>query len=247
MKLGIMQPYFFPYVGYFDLINRVDRWVVFDTAQYIRHGWVNRNRILHPTTGWQYVIVPLAKHERDTPISQVQTAKRAQWAPRILGQIMHYKKRAPYFRQTFQFVEDCLQGEECNLARLNAGILAKTCAFIGIPFNSSMFSEMNLTLDSVLGPGDWALRISEAMAAAEYINPPGGAELFDSARFAASGVKLTLQEPVEFTYACPGYTFEPALSIIDVLMWVSPKDIKQRLDCLKGGVVPGSSDIAAVL
>jgi hypothetical protein len=236
MKLGIMQPYFFPYVGYFDLINRVDRWVVFDTAQYIRHGWVNRNRILHPTSGWQYVMVPLARHERETPINQVQTAERNQWAPRILGQIMHYKKRAPYFRQTFEFVEDCLKSEESNLARLNAEILAKTCAFIGIPFNSSIFSEMNLTLGPVLGPGDWALRIAEDMRATEYINPPGGAELFDSAQFATSGVKLTLQDPVEFTYPCPTYTFEPSLSILDVLMWVAPTEIRLRLDAMKAGI-----------
>jgi WbqC-like protein family len=242
MKLGVMQPYFFPYVGYFDLINRVDRWVVFDTAQYIRHGWINRNRILHPTSGWNYVIAPVIKHQRDTPINQIQTLKREQWAPRILGQMLHYKKRAPYFRRTFQFVEDCLQGDERNLARLNAEILAKTCAFIGIPFNSSIFSEMNLPLSPVLGPGDWALRISEAMGATEYFNPPGGAELFDSARFATSGIKLTLQEPVTFSYACQGYTFEPSLSIIDVLMWVSPTEIKQRLDDIKAGVVPKCSD-----
>ena len=230
MKLGIMQPYFFPYVGYFDLINRVDRWVVFDTAQYIRHGWVNRNRILHPTSGWQYVIVPLSKHERETPINQVQTLKPSQWVPRMLGQIMHYKKRAPFFRQAFEFVEDCLQSAECNLARLNVEILAKTCAFIGIPFNSLIFSEMNLTLGPVLGPEDWALRISEAMGATEYINPPGGAELFVPARFASSGIKLKIQEPIEFRYECSGYQFEPNLSVIDALMWNSPQALKTYLD-----------------
>ena len=65
MRLGIMQPYFFPYLGYFDLINSTDRWIVFDTVQYIRHGWINRNRILHPNEGWQYIIVPIMKAKRE--------------------------------------------------------------------------------------------------------------------------------------------------------------------------------------
>ena len=89
MVLGIMQPYFFPYLGYFDLINRCDKWIVFDTPQYIRHGWINRNRILHPQQGWQYIIVPVKKHKRDTPINQIEIVPPALWSPRILGQLMH--------------------------------------------------------------------------------------------------------------------------------------------------------------
>src|SRR5580693_8893111 len=108
MRLGIMQPYLFPYPGYFDLINRCDRWVVFDTAQYIRHGWVNRNRILHPTSGWQYIIVPLKKHERETPINQIETQPYEQWASRILGQLQHYKKKAPGYAVASALVDDCL-------------------------------------------------------------------------------------------------------------------------------------------
>ena len=72
MILGIMQAYFFPYLGYFDLINCSDKWIVFDTVQYIRHGWVNRNRILHPTEGWQYIIVPIRKSKREAVLSSVE-------------------------------------------------------------------------------------------------------------------------------------------------------------------------------
>ncbi|MBN2466493.1 WbqC family protein, partial [candidate division WOR-3 bacterium] len=87
-----MQPYFFPYLGYFDLIYRTDRWVVFDTAQYIRHGWVNRNRILHPSSGWQYITAPLRQHHRDTPISGVLVKEGRDWRDRVCGQLVHYKK-----------------------------------------------------------------------------------------------------------------------------------------------------------
>ena len=83
MKLGIMQPYFFPYPGYFALIAQVDRWVVFDTPQYMRHGWVNRNRILHPGSGWQYIVAPLVKHRRSTSIRDIRLADPGALSGRI--------------------------------------------------------------------------------------------------------------------------------------------------------------------
>jgi hypothetical protein len=230
MVLSIMQPYFFPYLGYFDLINRCDKWIVFDTPQYIRHGWINRNRILHPRQGWEYIIVPVKKHKRDTPINQIEIAPPALWRPRILGQLMHYKKTAPFFRKTLQLVEGCLATETTSLAVLNIRILGLLSAHLGIRWQHEVFSTMQLDLDAVKAPGDWALRISVALGAEEYINSLGGAELFDRAQFAAHGIKLTIQPPFEFTYACPGYTFEPNLSVIDALMWNSPKVIKAHLD-----------------
>ena len=120
--LGIMQPYFFPYLGYFDLINYTDRWIVFDTVQYIRHGWVNRNRILHPKEGWQHIVVPLKKHSRDTTIKDIEISKEPKWRKRILGQSQHYKKKAPYFYETYQLIEECLTIEECSISRLNVAI-----------------------------------------------------------------------------------------------------------------------------
>jgi hypothetical protein len=230
MMLGIMQPYFFPYLGYFDLINRADRWVVFDTVQYIRHGWVNRNRILHPTAGWQYISVPLVKHARETPISRIEAVDSAEWRERILGQLSHYRKRAPYFRETTELVAECLEGHERNLARINTRILALVCRHLDVRFDATSFAEMALPIGPVDGPGDWALRICEAMGATAYINPPGGAALFDPARFAASGISLIIQEPFEYVYSCPGHVFEPGLSVIDALMWNSTTEIKSYLD-----------------
>src|SRR5678815_4096817 len=108
MKLGIMQPYFFPYLGYFDLIHRVDEWVVFDTAQYIRHGWVNRNRILHPTEGWQYVTVPIQKHLQDISICDVQIVSGGGWRERLERQLHHYRRRAPHYDAVMALVHECL-------------------------------------------------------------------------------------------------------------------------------------------
>lgn len=230
MKLGIMQPYFFPYLGYFDLINRVDRWIVFDTPQYIRHGWINRNRILHPAKGWQYIIVPLAKHSRDTAIKEVQILPHTDWRSRILGQIMHYKKRAPGFSRTYALIEECLDAGELSLSRLNTRILARICVHLEIPFNCTLFSEMGLSLGPIDGPGDWALKICQCLRADEYLNPPGGEGLFDPAKFSAAGINLLIQDPFTFLYDCPGYCFEPNLSVIDALMWNEPDRIKAHLD-----------------
>ena len=214
-----MQPYLFPYLGYFDLINRVDRWVVFDTAQYIRHGWVNRNRILHPTQGWQYILAPLVKHHREARICDVQIVEGRDWRDRIEGQLQHYRGQAPQFDSTMTLLRECLALPERSLSRLNVELLRKVCAYLGIPFSPGVFSEMGLVLGPIEGPGDWALRIAEALGASEYVNPPGGADLFDREKFAACGIRLTIQEPVAFTYECPGYEFQPGLSIVDVLMW----------------------------
>jgi len=181
MKLGIMQPYFFPYLGYFELIQRTDRWIVFDTAQYIRHGWVNRNRILHPRTGSQYIKVPIKHCARETPISQIEIADRQQLQSTILGQIEHYKKRAPFYQETAALVEQCLSGDETFLSRLNVSILAQVTQHLDIPFHCQVFSEMQLPLGPVEGPGDWALRIAEALHASEYVNPPGSVDLIGNA------------------------------------------------------------------
>jgi hypothetical protein len=230
MTLGIMQPYFFPYLGYFDLINCSDRWVVFDTAQYIRHGWVNRNRILHPREGWQYIIVPLKKYSRDTMIKDVEISDDPGWRSRILGQIQHYRKRAPYFKEVNMLVEDCLESEEGLLSRLNVAIMERVSQYLGIPFEYDYFSEMDLELGPVEGPGDWALRISEAMGAKEYVNPPGGIEIFDPARFEKLGIRLTIRNLPSIEYVCRGYEFIPGLSIIEVLMWNQPDKVREYLN-----------------
>lgn len=230
MKLGIMQPYFFPYLGYFDLIQSVDTWISFDTAQYIRHGWVNRNRILHPTQGWQYVVAPLRKHARESRICDVLVVEGADWRLRIERQLDHYRGRAPHFDAVRGLVRDCLGTTEASLARLNLEILRRCCAFLGLSFAPLVFSEMKLALGPVEGPGDWALRIAEALGAREYVNPPGGAELFDPAAFAALGIRLSFQRPLDFAYECPGYRFEPSLSILDVLLWNSRDSVKAYLE-----------------
>lgn len=227
MKLGIMQPYFFPYLGYFNLINHADRWIVFDTAQYIRHGWVNRNRILRPRGGWQYIIVPLKKCSRETAIKDVVIDNRLNWKDRVTGQLQHYRK-APHFKETMRLVKECLAPEEDSLARMNTSILAEVCAHIGIDFDSSVFSQMALKIGPVNAADEWALGICKALGADEYINAPGGERLFDKEKYRRNGIRLTFGglPPLEYE----SREFIPDLSIIDLLMWNEPRRIKSHLE-----------------
>lgn len=229
MKLGIMQPYFFPYLGYFDLINYAENWIVFDDVQYIRHGWINRNRILHPSDGWSYIIVPV-RHTREMHIREVTIAEDAKWKKRILGQLHNYKGKAPYYDRVIALIEDCFAYQDNLISRFNVFALGKVCAYLGIHFDYAIFSEMNLNLDNIEGPGDWALKISQAVKAKEYVNPPGGETLFDKERFSTSNIKLTIRNLPPLLYDCPGFKFIPNLSIIDVLMWNHSETIKNYLD-----------------
>lgn len=229
MKLGIMQPYFFPYLGYLDLINRADQWVVFDRIQYIRHGWVNRNRILHPESGWQYIIVPVKKHSRATTIDQIVVSDHADWRGRILGQLGHYKKHAPFYDETVALVAECLSYEDKMLCTLNVKILERICRKLAIPFQYKYFSELQLSLGDIEEPGDWALEISKAMGATEYVNPPGGADIFDHRKFEEENIVLTIQQFSNLEYSCKPYSFIPGLSIVDVLMWNSRERIRAHL------------------
>jgi hypothetical protein len=243
VKLAGNQPYFFPYLGHFDLINQADVWIVYDVAQYIRHGWVNRNRILHSTSGWQYIIVPLKKHHFTTPINQIEISSDFDWRTKIVCQLHHYRKEAPYYSQTIDFLEECFSESERNLARCNTRILRATCHRLGIETPIQVFSEMGLSIGSVESPEDLAIGICLAVGAGEYINPPGGAGLYSAERFAERGIKLTIQSFTNMTYDCGRYHYEPALSIIDVMMWNSPEQIKHYLDSSHSNRTPeGSSN-----
>jgi len=230
MILGIMQPYFFPHLGYFDLIHRSDRWIVFDKVKYIRHGWINRNRIHHPDEGWQYIVVPLKKHASHTNICDIQINEDLDWKGKLIGQLQHYKKASNRFLETIEVVQDCLESDEQSLSRLNASILDKMCAHLGIEFKYQFLSEMKLELEPVAGPGDWALNISAALGASGYVNPSGGEELFDAAQFKHRGINLEIRDIPPMSYESAPYEFIPRLSIIDLLMWNSPEAIHDYLD-----------------
>ena len=108
MKLGIMQPYFIPYIGYFQLIKHTDRFILFDPVQFIRHGWIERNRILKPVEGWQYLSIPLIKQSRDALIKDTCINDNTNWRDKNMRQLEHSKKRTPYYNEAKTFIDTIL-------------------------------------------------------------------------------------------------------------------------------------------
>jgi len=231
-RLGIMQPYFFPYLGYFQLIHAVDRWVILDNVQNIRRGWISRNRILDPLHDWTYLTIPVRKHHLDTLIKDVMIGDLPSARARILGQLNVYKGRAPYFAETVDFVRRCLSFDVPTLARLNGLVLEKCCELLGLPFDHHFASELEARATSS-APSDRRERLfwlGETLEAKVHIYPPGARELYDKADFASRGFELWFLHPEEIHYEQGGRPFVPNLSIIDVLMWNSVGDVKALLD-----------------
>ena len=130
MKVGIMQPYFFPYIGYFALVNYVDEFIFFDTPQYINHGWVNRNRILRQNGVPGYVTVPIQKASQNTSIKDIKISNSSDWKNKIFGQITVYKKKAPYYKEILSVLHSILDKEYEYLADLNIESIKTVCTYI---------------------------------------------------------------------------------------------------------------------
>lgn len=229
MRLGLMQPYFFPYLGYFDLINSVDLWVAFDTVQYIRRGWMNRNRILHPKEGWTYITAPVAKHPRETLIKDIWFADEP-WKERIKGQLSHYKG-APFYREVLALLDRCFKYNGRSLLDFNLFSLYVFCEYLGIRFNYRVLSLLGLDLGPIEKPSDWAIQLCKALRFATYVNAPGGVEtgIYSADEFERHGIELLIAGRPPMVYGAEG-RFIPHLSILDVLMWNDPQAIKEYLD-----------------
>ena len=225
-----MQPYFFPYIGYFALIAQTDRWVVFDVVQYNAKSWMNRNRILHPRAGWQYVAVPVHHAPKGTPIHDIRVQDKGAALARLLGQLEHYRRRALHFPAVVDLVRRAFARVSTDrLVDLNVATLAVTCEYLGVPLAASLCSELELDLDGIEHAGQWALRISEQLGADTYLNPPGGRAIFRPEEWAAAGIALRFVEPPPLRYDCRPYAFVENLSILDVLMWNRPDTIAAAL------------------
>ncbi len=231
MKLGIMQPYFFPYIGYYELIAATEKWVVFDIAQFTPKSWMTRNRILHPGSGWQYISVECSRASQNKKIYEIRLLNPAGSRDKLLGQLAHYKKRAPHFKPVCELVREAFDRLKTDsLTELNICGLSAVCAYLDIPFSPLRCSEMRLPLPAIEHPGQWALEICSALGASHYINPPGGRELFKPDEFASRNIRLSFTELRTFAYECSPYVFEPHLSILDALMWNAPDIVRGYLE-----------------
>ena len=235
MKLAIMQPYFMPYIGYISLIKNTDQFILFDTVQFIRHGWIERNRILKHNEGWQYIQVPLIKDNgRDTIIKDVRINNAENWKSKIIAQLQHYKKKAPNYYKVIGLLNDIFSNDYEDIVTLNKVSLEKTCMYLGIDCDIKVFSEMNLDIEPATAPDEWALNICKAINGAdEYWNPVGGLSFFDRSKYENAGVKIYFQEMELEEYDQKRAEFESGLSVIDVMMFNSVESIAEMLDKYK--------------
>lgn len=226
-----MQPYFFPYLGYFSLIKHVDQFILFDTVQFIRHGWIERNRILKPGEGVQYVSVPLVKSSHEARIKDVSIRNSEDWKNHIFCQLRHYKKRAPFYEKTMAVLENALDFETDSITYLNERTLRCVCEYIGIQQNIVIFSQMNLSIEAAKEPGDWALNICKELGNVdEYWNPIGGVSFINPQKYEEAGIKFNFYSVILEEYSQRRQTFEKSLSIIDVMMFNSQEKINEMLD-----------------
>ena len=232
-SLAIMQPYFFPYIGYFQLINLVDKWVVLDNVQHIRRGWINRNRVLSPNLdkGWRYINVNLVKNSVDALINEMVISDTVNWKDIILGKLSYYRNiKAPYYSQTIELVRKSIRNSTNHLVTLNMSILEIITDYIGINFNYSICSQESFDLSSVSEPDDWAFEISKQMSISTYINSIGGASFFKKEKFLNEGINIKFLKTDEVIYKQSKRTsFVSFLSIIDMLMFNSIDAIKDNL------------------
>jgi len=230
MILAAMQPYFFPYLGYFGLIKHSDRFLIGDNVQFIKGGWISRNRVLKQQEGWQYILVPLARHPLTTAIRDVKICTNEPWQPKIFNLLMHYKRKAPHYGDVIRFLERVLFYPTDSISELNAHLLAETCSYIGIPFKAITFDDLDFAIEDVNAPDEWALNICKVIGADTYINPPGGMEFYDRGKYKQAGLSLKFLKVNLRPYDQKREPFEAGLSILDVMMFNTPEQIRCMLD-----------------
>ncbi|MBC2850870.1 WbqC family protein [Cetobacterium sp. 8H] len=231
MKLGGMQPYFFPYIGYFSLIKHTDLWVIADNVQFISKGWINRNRILKTKIGEiDYINVPLKKFSHRTPIKNVLIDNEKNWKTKILRQLMIYSK-APYYKEVIALLNEIFDFETSSISEFNIHSIKSICEYLGIEFNYVVFSNIeNFDCDNVKEADEWALEMCKFFNATEYVNPPGGKTFYSRDKYLKNNIKLTFLTPILKEYETFSPSFVPGLSIIDVMLWNSKEEVLNIID-----------------
>ena len=215
MKVAIMQPYFLPYIGYFQLISAVDLFVVYDNIKYTKKGWINRNRMLQ--NGKDAIFsLPVKKGSDSMDVRDRELAADFN-RDKLLSQISGAYRHAPYFAPAFPLIEEIVRHEDQNLFRFIQNAIVKTCAHLGITTQIRVSSDIAINHD--LKNQDKVLALCTAVGASTYVNAIGGMELYAKDKFLAQDVKLKFVKSRPFEYSQFGSEFIPWLSIIDVMMF----------------------------
>jgi len=226
MTIAIMQPYIFPYIGYFQLINAVDKFVIYDDVNFINKGWINRNQIL--VSGQPHLFtIPLKDASQNKLIYEVELALNDPWKKKFLKTLQQSYQKSPNYQKVFLLIEEIVNFESVTIADLTLHALKKVCAYMNITteivdssrvYNNSEFKAQERILD-----------ICKKENASHYINPIGGMELYEKNKFEKEHIRLDFIKSVASPYPQFKNAFVPWLSVIDILMFNDDENIAKLL------------------
>jgi len=227
MRLAIMQPYILPYIGYFQLINAVDKFVIYDNIQFTKKGWINRNRIL--VNGHdEYITLPLKK---DSDYLNVNERVLADIFPetkiKLLRKLTDAYKKAPQFEVLFPLLLKIINSEEINLFKYIYSALKVVCNYLEI--NTEIIISSTIPINHQLKSHEKVIAICKELEATNYVNPIGGMELYSFEIFKKNGIDLKFIKTNLIEYKQFNYDFTPWLSIIDVLMFNSKENVQNQI------------------
>lgn len=221
-----MQPYFFPYIGYFQLIHAVDIFVIYDDVNYINKGWINRNRILINGKGG-LVNVPLNGASQNKLIKDITLLSDQKWRNTMLKSIELNYKKAPQFNLVFPMLQRLINIDSATISEFNYIGIKSVCEYLDI--TTSLIPSSEIYSNGDLKGQYRILDICLKEKAKHYINPTGGKELYNLEVFSKEGLSLNFIKSKLPFYKQYTDDFIPALSIIDAMMFCDVNEIKQQL------------------
>ena len=223
MTTAIMQPYLFPYIGYFHLIAACDTFVVYDDVNYIKQGWINRNRILIQGKP-NYITFELINSSSFKKINTIELKKDRS---KNLKSVEQAYKKAPEFTNIFPMIEEIILYKNDNLSEFITNSLIRLCNYMGL--KPKILISSNLEKNNDLTGEEKVIHICENLNSKKYINPIGGLELYSKESFKKTDIDLFFIKSELITYKQFNNEFKPGLSIIDMLMFNSKETVKEFL------------------
>lgn len=223
-----MQPYLFPYIGYFQLINYVDKFVFYDDVNYIKRGWINRNKILTNQKEFLFT-VPLNKASQNNLIkdTKISNSNYNVWKNKTLSTVVQFYKEAKYFEPTYQLVSSVLDDKHETISKLSINSITSISNYLGLTTDFIISSESYNNRNIIRA--DRLIDICYQERINTYVNPASGQELYDKNYFLKQGITLKFIKPLPISYHQFNNKFTPWLSMIDVLMFNSKEEINRLL------------------
>ncbi len=223
MTLAIMQPYLFPYIGYWQLINAVDTFVIYVDVNFIKQGYINRNSILSNGKS-QVITMELIGASSNKLINEIEVGNNRE---KLLKTIKQNYTKAPSFDKVYPIIENIINQNEKNLAKFIGYSLERICEYLEV--DTKFVYSSNIKKDNTLKAQDKILEMCNILKADKYINAIGGQELYNKEIFKENGIELNFLKIELVEYKQFKNDFVPYLSIIDILMFNSKDEIKNML------------------